>query len=433
MEPVDEVQSSESPRTKRQIVPTQTMAPDGEVQSQDSSRMKRVRFESMFRGSSSTLAGPSEGTSQTTPQQGHNNDNNDNNDVEMSTAGTTEVTKEFIIINPDGDVIFRVSGSAANATTSFLVSSRILSFTSEPFRTMLDSKSPEHRPTITLEDDAEAMETIFRVLHHQHNEVKLSMDPKCLLTLAIHSDKYQTNEAMRPWATQWCIPRSEVTESEDLGRLLLAAYLFRISNFSSIAAKVATLLKPGFKSSWLEHGILERLPSIITGIERASLSFATHTYKATDSLAELIDETCTHLHAELQDVEKRLRANKRAFDMIGYNCDCGVFTAQPTQRCFMCQKSTFRPRFCNSDSRVSQYFLFLGEKGLWPSTDLFANENLSTVVSRFGDVLRGNNHWCAASSTCYLHLEISATFHGMQAILESMEGFRIEGVADNRD
>ncbi len=51
---------------------------------------------------------------------------------------------------------------------------------------------------------------------------------------------------------------------EQLGYVLLAAYMFRSPAFSGIAAEAAKQLTPDFVSVWEEHEALALLPEIIT-------------------------------------------------------------------------------------------------------------------------------------------------------------------------
>ncbi|ETS86243.1 hypothetical protein PFICI_00071 [Pestalotiopsis fici W106-1] len=196
---------------------------------------------------------------------------------------------DIVSVDPKGDVILQVNASPQSTARSFLVSSKVLCLASDYFVAMFNSRFAEGRrlqeeacPTITLEeDDPNAMHIILRLLHHQHHNIELQMDPELLASVAIHCDKYQCHQTLRPWAVHWCASCSKVSASEDLGYLLLAAHLFRVPNFSQISAQASRHLQPEFGRVWKQHNVLQRLPDTLIGI------YLTNTYYMPQILTNL--------------------------------------------------------------------------------------------------------------------------------------------------
>jgi hypothetical protein len=52
---------------------------------------------------------------------------------------------------------------------------------------------------------------------------------------AIHFDKYQRDQTLEHWTAHWYNPSPEVSTPDNFGYLLLAAHLFRFSDFSETA------------------------------------------------------------------------------------------------------------------------------------------------------------------------------------------------------
>lgn len=98
-----------------------------------------------------------------------------------------------------------------DAKSSFVVSSNVLCLASDVLRTMLLSSMKEGTAlakmgTVTIplpEDNAAAMLVILRILHHQTDLVPESVNLGVLSAIAILSDKYNFNVALRPTITTW--------------------------------------------------------------------------------------------------------------------------------------------------------------------------------------------------------------------------------------
>ena len=175
-------------------------------------------------------------------------------------------------LDPEGDATLIINRSGG--TEQYRISSRVLSLASPVFSKMfgpnfkegIEIRSGDH-PCINLkEDDPKAMAIILRILHHKCANVPLTMDPKPLAILALHADKYDCNEALRPWILHWCSDPGRVSSREQLGYMLLAAYMFRSPSFSCVAADAVKRLQPGFAQLWREDEVLALLPDRITGL-----------------------------------------------------------------------------------------------------------------------------------------------------------------------
>ncbi|OTA07737.1 hypothetical protein A9Z42_0086490 [Trichoderma parareesei] len=181
---------------------------------------------------------------------------------------------ETVQLDPEGDATLLINGNGPGDTKRYLVSSKVLSLASPVFSKLFGPNFREGQEIrrgdctcISLEeDDPKAMGLILSVLHYKCAQVPLAMEPKELATLAMHADKYDCNEALRPWAALWCNGSENVTAPEDLGFMVLAAYMFRAPSFPQVTAKVVKRLPPGFASVWEEHEALAILPKTITGL-----------------------------------------------------------------------------------------------------------------------------------------------------------------------
>ncbi|KAB5531432.1 hypothetical protein GE09DRAFT_1228231 [Coniochaeta sp. 2T2.1] len=130
----------------------------------------------------------------------------------------------------DGDVVFLVGPEK----TPLKVYSQCLRTGSKVFNSMLGPTWSEGKglsslspPEIPLEeDDADALRTIFFVLHHRNREVPASstLTPSDILNIAVMSDKYDLAVALEYVRLQWLKPR-EGLDLLDIGRLATAALL----------------------------------------------------------------------------------------------------------------------------------------------------------------------------------------------------------------
>ncbi|KAE8154406.1 hypothetical protein BDV25DRAFT_135840 [Aspergillus avenaceus] len=129
-------------------------------------------------------------------------------------------------------------------------------------------------PTISLhEDDPAAMRTILRILHHQEPTANDSMNAEKLAVIAIHCNKYDCIEAVRPWTFKWFGDLSFIATTEDYGYMLLAAHLFgSAEQFSKISVAAQVQLSSKLLTKWDVVDIMRLLPdtvqtNITNGIE----------------------------------------------------------------------------------------------------------------------------------------------------------------------
>jgi hypothetical protein len=192
----------------------------------------------------------------------------------QSTADSeARMASDAVPLDPEGDVILVMTASGAMEATedgasSFLVSSKVLGLASPVFAKMFGPNFIEgqqvrrgERPSIELEDDPKAMQTLLRILHHKLADVPLYMAPKPLMDLAILADKYNCLETFRPWSMAWCKCEGITSANpDDFGYVLLAAHLLKSPMFSAVVVEVAKHLMPCQIRSWQFHETLSMLP-----------------------------------------------------------------------------------------------------------------------------------------------------------------------------
>jgi|SRR5688572_1534792 hypothetical protein len=141
------------------------------------------------------------------------------------TARTKDATSD---LDPDGDLTLTVK--AAEDSKSYLVSSKILSIASPVFRSMMGPNFKEGhalptaaRPENTLKDDDRlAMDYILRIVHHRSSEVPERLEPWILASIAVHCDKYDLIEVVKPFLKNWCHAQTLRDTEEDLAFMIMA-------------------------------------------------------------------------------------------------------------------------------------------------------------------------------------------------------------------
>ncbi|RAK72326.1 uncharacterized protein BO72DRAFT_472579 [Aspergillus fijiensis CBS 313.89] len=168
-------------------------------------------------------------------------------------------------LDPDGDAVLLITGAASGR---FLVSSKILILASPVFAKLLTSG-----------DSPGAMRTILQALHLQGSEVGDSRSAKQLAVIAVLSDKFDCNSALRPWILNWLGGFSHMETPEDHGYLLLTAYLFHCEDHDAILYIQAQIyFPPRFSDIWEEADLLDLLPSSTTTYTN-SYGPSTNTFK----------------------------------------------------------------------------------------------------------------------------------------------------------
>lgn len=150
---------------------------------------------------------------------------------------------ETVVIDPHGDLVLQVENE------SLLVSSKVLALVSPVFEAMLKPSfkegiafqmgKGEPLPIPLPEDDMEALTIFCKVAHHKFREITQPPDPSRLEKLAYILDKYQCTAAMAAHGALWLQRETEGISPDDLGRLLLFAYVLDLpKEFSNLSALV---------------------------------------------------------------------------------------------------------------------------------------------------------------------------------------------------
>ena len=155
-------------------------------------------------------------------------------------------------IFPDGDVVLVVGPR----NVRLRVQSQVLRCASKVFDAMfkphwsegqgLSKESPLEIPLV--EDDADALRTICRVIHCCNDDVPHFLTPKEILQIFIEIDKYDLRVAFKYASVQWLKPRNNA-DRVDKGYLLAAAFLSGDMD-TFVAHTLALILH--YKGSYLE-------------------------------------------------------------------------------------------------------------------------------------------------------------------------------------
>ena len=117
------------------------------------------------------------------------------------------------------------------------------------------------------EDDASLMSIIFDILRFHGGDGNEEVDAERLARLAIHCDRYDLVKALGPWISVWFEnAERKIEPSEELGFMLLAAYLFDdIKKFREMSEMASKVLSLGFEENWEQHELLGLLPISVSG------------------------------------------------------------------------------------------------------------------------------------------------------------------------
>ncbi|KAK3293822.1 uncharacterized protein B0H64DRAFT_173440 [Chaetomium fimeti] len=141
-----------------------------------------------------------------------------------------ENAQKTIDIAPDGDVVFVIGTTEKRVR----VYSLFVKAASPVLNAMLGPNFEEGQQLaktgsaeIALpEDNVEAIEIIFNVIHGRNDKVRETLSPRELLQVAIVSDKYDCSVSLAFAIRVWLSPRGG-SDPEELWALAMAAYLFR--------------------------------------------------------------------------------------------------------------------------------------------------------------------------------------------------------------
>lgn len=162
-------------------------------------------------------------------------------------------------IAPDGDVILVVGAGMKRLEAYSLVlksASRVFSAMlgprfSEGQRLDADESTEIYMP----EDDAEAMEIMFNVIHGYNNAVHDGLDASQILRVAITTDKFDCKVALAFAIKVW-LNCANITDSNQLWQLLRAAYWFgNAKSFQEISLRLILHHRGSYLQLWAQDDI----------------------------------------------------------------------------------------------------------------------------------------------------------------------------------
>lgn len=334
-----------------------------------------------------------------------------------------------VTADPEGDVILAViNEEGAGRTRDFLASSKLLKLASPVFAKMFApcfregtalQSSSQTCPTIQLEEDnPDAMELLLRALHFDTEKIpETAPSPDTLAKLAILSDKYDCNRAMKPWIALWfCnVDGIEELDQQALGKLVLAAYLFRSAHFEAISADVVTQLTTNFTLEWAEESMLQTyIPESVIGSfthriarryfgRHSSYGSLTKSSLTTDigSLSDEVERLRAELRHEMEQVEWKLRQTTASYTMWRIVCpECNRTHPDTAKKCHPCNNTCLSVKYCNFEVRIAEYFAALRTCGLWPSS-MYGSLSAGELVAKMVDIPDSvSDHKCKGAQVC---------------------------------
>ncbi|PVH92414.1 hypothetical protein DM02DRAFT_508345, partial [Periconia macrospinosa] len=288
----------------------------------------------------------------------------------------TNETRNLLSLDSDGDVILECQDQDSPTTTAFRVSRKVLQLASPVFLRMFgphfkegNQLPQEESPVVELkEDDASLMNIILNILHFRSSDDNYGMDAERLARLAIHCDKYDLPKALGPWISFWFDKvETASASSEELGFMLLAAYLFNdIKKFREISEMALIKTSPGFEDNWEEQDLLALLPISIP-----------------DAMSLRVKQTLDNIETEIQDVESSLRLSLRSYETSQRLCTlCGRALPEQAKKCHPCYNTDLPPKYCTTETRIAEYFAVLRKVELWPTLQPFGACSVSDIISR---------------------------------------------------
>lgn len=123
----------------------------------------------------------------------------------------------------------------------------------------LSSAAPKDIPL--PDDDAEALEIIFNVIHCRTEAIDDPLDPSLVLRVAIMADKYDFTQALKFAARDW-LKCDAVRDAKHLWRLAIASSWLR-NNKGFENTTLALLRRYG--GSFVKLGEVDRMPPDVVG------------------------------------------------------------------------------------------------------------------------------------------------------------------------
>lgn len=153
----------------------------------------------------------------------------------MSSPGPIET------IDPDGDLILSVSGSATLPHHLIRVSSQLLCRASPVFNIMFRTSrsSPPWPDTKKLDGDYHAIVILLNIIHLRTPNVPTEVTVDMLYKIAILSDRYNVAGVFVSWVKTWTDRYDDFTTEPGYERWLAISYVFRLGSvFTEVTKKL---------------------------------------------------------------------------------------------------------------------------------------------------------------------------------------------------
>lgn len=144
------------------------------------------------------------------------------------------------------------------------------------------------------------------------------------------------------------------------------------------------------------------------------------------------------LGAQIQFVERKLRTRKARYRTSGYVCTaCSNIYSASDSRC--CGGAGLRPKMCNHEHRVLEYFNLMARCELWPPAQYFENLSASEIVGRLPRVEKKlRTHHCDGRDNCPLRKEMEGLVESMRDCFNGIQGLELseeesDDVGDSED
>lgn len=135
------------------------------------------------------------------------------------------------------------------------------------------------------------------------------------------------------------------------------------------------------------------------------------------------------LRTNMEAVEPSLRRCSDFFTTRKITCPyCARVHCEGTKYCRNCENDDLYPALCTKQSRVAEYFAYLGWAKLWPTVSCFHEVSITELVSRV-QVARQkveDSHWCQAKGKCPLRVEMKDLAAAAEQLLKGIEGVEVE-------
>jgi DNA-directed RNA polymerase subunit RPC12/RpoP len=296
-------------------------------------------------------------------------------DLAETTSQSDKNVQPLQVIDDLGDVTFTVGNPAHEDKKigDFRVNSNVLRLASPVFKRMLEPgfkeadmfKRGESIPLVG--DDYVAVDILFKIVHYNPHIIDDIEDPSILATVALHSDKYDCSDIVKPWVGHWILARTD-HQAKDMNHMFFFVFTAMTLNMPDVFEHVTVSVANNF-----DLGVI---PTVTMG---------GHIWPAMDSdtfviprvvsvgMCEMAKWKLTKFKELMRDCVHSLRQSSDMYWMKGFLCGrCGrekTSTPRSANPCSRCGDKNMVPRRCTMDSRVNTFLRFLESAqvtGLWP-------------------------------------------------------------------